>query len=259
MPLKLNQIADDRIDAIVKEGLADLEKRLAVGPPSDDLAQRIKYFRVTGNTSFDVGACLYQQEQDAREIRRHLARAGEFLLRAHTLRERPAANESRSPFEFEKTVSLVVCFCGFAERDTASKVHKWQYRNPVNVAHDAYGRYLELLQGFIVHTPLDAEAASAVENHCASDTANKWERTVLLPQIQGLRAVAAVDPGRWRRALSELVKAHEREATRGELKMARSGLVCLTGLLLAKLGMERDMRCDVQSPYLPWMLLEPTT
>jgi hypothetical protein len=257
MGLKLNKISDEIIRENLERELQWVEQKLAAPPPpEDDPVQVEKFYQMLGKLSCDVGRMLYQQERPPEEIRTHLKRAGAAFLRAIEVRPMPKGNDYRSPWEFEKAVNLIVCFCDRELRVKASQISSWQYRYPPHPEHDAFARYLEALKKYLGGNELDDEELAQVITHCLSDAASKEDRQFLLPKSEGLKAVARQQPINSERAISELVKAHETEAQRGEYKRSRDGLMSLPALMLAKLCQERGMACNVSSPYLPLQLLD---
>ncbi|QRK09609.1 immunity 49 family protein [Archangium violaceum] len=257
MGLKLNKIADDVVAKNLEWRAGLLKKALLEKPPAASDARELdRHYRSIGESSCEVGLMLYQQEKDPKQIREHLTLAGRNLLKMHAVRQKPAPSESRILWVFEKTLSLVICFCGPAEREELLRLQPWQFRNPVEPSDDAYAGYLEQVRLYLRKSAVDPAAIEELIAKCSSDTASKDDRQSVLPEVQALRAVATQDTKLLDESLAEVVKAHEVQAKRGELKLRSEGFICLPAMALAKLAQERGMQCGVKSPYLPLFLLE---
>ena len=202
-----------------------------------------------------MGLMLYQQERSPQEVYTYFARAGASLTQMHLVRRREV-EEERRPRDFATTVHLVVCFGAAEYRRTLSQVQSWQYCMPRNPDDEALVGYLEMLQAYIAGAGLDQQMATRIEQHCLEDTAPQADRVFLLPKVRGLQAVQRRDADTWELALSDLVKAHAHEAQRGQYRLLPEGFICVSALMLTKLGEEAGMMCHITSPYLPLHLLE---
>jgi hypothetical protein len=118
-----------------------------------------------------------------------------------------------------------------------------------------FARYLANLKRFLAGNSQSNDDVKAILAHCSSDIASKEDRLFLLPKAKGLQAVAQGDQKSWEQSIAELLKAHEKEARQGELKLSFEAFICLPALMLVKLGMERQMKCTLDNPYLPVFLL----
>lgn len=259
MGRKLNKISDERVRENLQEQLEWLTPRLAAPVPPGPATAQEKHLSTLGSIACEVGLMLYHQEKPPEEIRPYLARAAEFSLRALSLRGTPGPDEYRSLWEFEKAVNLTVCFGPAVGRAQAAVIPAWKYRAPEHPEHQPFADYLEALKAYLIGARPDDAAWQRLERHGLSDVASKEDRLFLLPKVQGLRAVATSEAATWNQALTALVKAHEAEAKRGELKLRFDGFICLPALMLAQLGRERGLSCDVRSPYLPLDLLGGVT
>ncbi|MBI4278790.1 MAG: immunity 49 family protein [Armatimonadetes bacterium] len=74
-------------------------------------------------------------------------------------------------------------------------------------------------------------------------------------QTEALLGVIEQGAGPFRDALGRVVELHAAEARRGRLREAPEGLMCVSGLALARLGTGAGLVVDVESPYLPLSLL----
>ncbi|XXT18669.1 Imm49 family immunity protein [Sorangium sp. So ce429] len=258
MGLKLNKISDEIVKENLEHNLAKLSELTSRGPRSSQPSDLEAYFDAVGSRSRDIGLAMYQQERDQRDIRAHLAKAADFLIREHAVRPPPAPNTSRSPWYFKQAIELGICWGDVEKRKALTSIQPWQYRNPPHTEHDGLVEYLQLLLRFVTEQRVEPASCQPVELRFTSDTASKEEREELLPGARGLRGVAERAEDLWNEAIADLVKAHEVEAKKGEYKRSEEGFMCLPGLALAKLGMERGLTCRVRSIYLPLALLQST-
>jgi hypothetical protein len=182
--------------------------------------------------------------------------AAEHLLNEHRMRRDPTPSEHRSPQLFKETVDLVIAFGTPALRGALREVRPLQYRVPAYPHDDALAQLIEIVSGFAAGQPLDVEACRSVEARCEADQASRWDRLFYLPYARAVRAAAEGDAAAWNGAIALLIKAQEDEAKRGEYKRMPNGLMCLPGLAVAKLGIERGLTCNTNSDYLPLALLE---
>jgi hypothetical protein len=254
--LRLNKVSDEIALESLEHSMSILTKLLERGPRSSNIHDIENYYDAVGDTSCDIGMTLYQQQEDPHEIRVHLARAADFTLRKHACRPEPAPNTSRSPWFFKKAAELVICWGDVEKRRALATIHPWQYRNPPHPEHDGLAEYLELLVRFLAEQRLDVEMCFRLEERLASNTASKDDRQLLLPFARGLHEAMEGSSSRWNDAIAEIVKAHEIEAKKGEYKRSANGFMCLPGLALAQLGLERGLTCSIRSIYLPLQLLE---
>ena len=162
MGRKLNKLSDDTCKEMLERDLGLLDKLLSRGPRSSEPASRPREVpardgrHVRRRRPDDVPA-----SGDARrDIRLHLARAAELLLREHAMRPRPEPNTSRNPWSFKKTVELVIGWGTPEERRALARVEPWQYRNPPDPDDDGLARFLEILTRFAAEQRLDVEACT---------------------------------------------------------------------------------------------------
>ena len=214
MGLKLNKVADDIVARRLNGNLEVLKKLLADPPPASAEPARLqRHLRSVGDTSWELGFMMYQQEKAHEEIRPHLARAGEFLARLHATRPEPTEGEDRLPWYFEKTVGLVVCFCGAEERKLVANCQPWQYRHPVEPEDDIATGYMECLQLFLKGAHPSHEQWAKLLEQCRSDTASKEDRQFVLPCVLALQAVLQKLPQMFQRLreVEDRVQKLERE------------------------------------------------
>jgi len=76
-----------------------------------------------------------------------------------------------------------------------------------------------------------------------------WQSAALLGTLRR-------DEARFQEALAQILRAHATEARRGRLRENTRGLLCLSGLALARLGKRAGLAGTVESPYLPLRLLK---
>jgi len=259
MPLKLNKLSDETIAEMLSLDFELLKENLSERPP-DSAAPAVQegYYERLGDLARDVAFMLYQQEKGYDEVLYYLRLAGSSLLRAYELRANIEPKEcEKGPGDFEETLNIVVICCGSDERRRAFKIKKQQYCEPGESNGDRLVDYLEMLKLYLSDETIDQGAASAIEKYCLSNVAPREYQWFLLPKVSGLSALANDDRTAWQGAISQLIKAHESEALRGDNRYLTKGSVCLSALMLAKLGREHDFACDIASHYLPLKLLEP--
>lgn len=254
MSLRLNKMTDQTIRELLDQRQESLATRLASPAPAPGPA-RERYATAVADMSFAIGAMLYQQEGDVAEIREHLARASVFFLQALTMRGTPGPTTRRNPYEFEKALALLVCFGDAGQRGRVAEIREEQYRVPPRPEQNAFAAYLDATKQFVASGTIDEQELDGVEQRCLTDTASKDERLSLLPKVRTLRAVVQSDEAGWNAALDNIIAAHEKEALHGEYTLLPDGLICLPAMMLAQLGAERGMTCQLNSAYLPNMLL----
>ncbi|OJH36183.1 hypothetical protein BON30_34035 [Cystobacter ferrugineus] len=254
--MKLNKIPDNKIPKELEWQKDLLKELLAKRPVSNDPAALEKHHGSIGDSYREIGLLSYQQELSPKEIREYLSRAAQSLLHMHEVRKKPAPQEDRSPWLFQTTMALVVCFGQPSERDTAARILLHQYHNPPYAELNSLAGLLELYKPVLLGRSPDAAELARLLGACSSDTASKNEQGFVLPQLQALQSMEKKDAKGWEAALASLLKSHEAEAKRGEYKLLTDGFICLPALMLAQLGRERGMQCSLKSPYLPLFLLE---
>ena len=85
---------------------------------------------------------------------------------------------------------------------------------------------------------------------------NRKEFKVMYAMGLTVQAVAERSQEKFDLALAELIDAHARAEKWGWYRDTPEGFVCLPGLSLSKLAMERDLVVNVESEYLPMGYLE---
>jgi Immunity protein 49 len=256
MGRKLNKISDEIAVETLPRDLVSLKRLSMRGALSERSRDLESHAHALGGLSFDIGLTLYQQEGASDEIRKYMKAAAEYFFQEHELRSLPAENECRNPWSFKTLIEIVVCWSE-AERQRLVRLQPSQYRNPCHQETECLAQYLLLLTAFVTSPKTDVERYLAFEQRISLNAkASKDELQTLLPGIQGLRALVEGNPKNLNTEIAALVKAHEQEAQKGEYKLSTEGFICLPGLALAQLGLDRGLACDVQSAYLPLELLD---
>ena len=226
----------------------------------------VRYSRRLADCSLSLGLQLYQQEGDPSEIRNHFARAGQNLLVAFS-------QKWLDPLELEKALALAVCFCPRSVYEDVDKIPEKNFNDPS--AYDnadksflAIGgadhlvffaglvQYLNLLRHFLASGQLDMVHWKQAEAACLKPGAAPYDAKVNLWKLRGLLAVTTKDATLFNEAMAKIVQDHEHEAQRGENQRSTRGFICLPAMMLAYLGREVELVCEVQSPYLPLHLLK---
>jgi hypothetical protein len=260
MSLKLNKIRDDVIQEDIIRNRERLQKFLTADAASPMRSDPVRYHNRLGDCSMELGLELYQQEDSVEEIREHLARAGEHLLKGIVLPPKEASNPSLSPLTFEEGVALAVCFCQRAAYEAIDKIPEQHFFNIKDEKARAFfamlGQYMNVLRQFVVSSKLDQESWQKTEAECLRPKASRFDAKVNLAKLRALRAVATGDAALLNEAVGVLVGEHENEAKRGDFQKSSQGFICLSGLMFAKLGMNASLSCTVNSLYLPLHLLK---
>ncbi len=257
MPLKLNKLTEKYIQERTGTLMEDQRDLLAEPPQTTNALALENYHDNVGEDACELGLLLYQQEGREADIQAQLRLAGEHLCQMHAVRDIPVEGEYRIPWLFLKALALAVSFPGKTPLRSLAAFEEWRYygREEHPEAKQLV-RYLGILKAFVGGLELDDRTAMSIQDQAALDSASKYERRFLLPQIRALRAVAAGNQDGFTAAMKELLQSHQAEAAKGELAKEAEGLMCLPGLMLAKLARDRGMQAGVESPYLPVKLLE---
>jgi len=85
---------------------------------------------------------------------------------------------------------------------------------------------------------------------------NKREFKIMYAMGMTVQAVAERSQEKFDLALAELIETHSRAEKWGWYRDTPEGFVCLPGLSLSKLAMERDLHVNIESEYLPMRYLE---
>jgi Immunity protein 49 len=256
MGLKLNKISDEIAVEEIKRSFGAIHIRLAKLEASEDANEKLKHLRMLAKLNFEAGALLYQQEAQKEEIVWRLRSAAEYYVRFLSMRDEPKELEHRFVGEFEKAIDLVVCFGEKGLRRELAGIERWQYNFPEYDEHRIRADYSGVEKRFVGEGVLDEAELQRLEDYCSSDRASKEERKFVLPKIRGIKAIVSGDQASLNRAITDLIEAHKWEALRGEYRLMDEGLICLPGMTLAKLALERNMAAPVKSDYLPLRLLE---
>ncbi|WP_134496553.1 Imm49 family immunity protein [Microvirga pakistanensis] len=254
MGLRLNKISDAVIRENLLQSIALLQSLQETAAPEAG-RQRERHLVSIADLNFEIGTMTYQQEGSPAEVRAALAKAGQYFLEGIHGRQPPNATDSRNPYEFEKAISLVVCFCDTSFRKSLGSFREDKYRYPPHLETQLFGEYLVELIKFLSRGTLDAEVLASVIKRAKADSASRDDHVFTLAKARGLQALQAGNVSEWERAVVELVDAHRDEALKGEYKLLADGFIALPALMLARLGMERGYTCRVNSPYLPFGLL----
>jgi hypothetical protein len=245
----LNRIAAKDLS----DGIADLESRREVTLTRPQL----KSFEETlGRQSMELGLMSYALDLPADEVRAHFIDAAEHLARALAGRAEPEPEESRNPWEADEFLSVIGAFGTPDALARIGALPPSAVRNPPRPATEAVGRYLMALCPFLAGGALDRPALEEVIAACERGNASRDMRRFLRPAARGLLAAEAGDEDGWNEALAGLAAAQAREAQSGDLQLLPAGLMSLRGVMLARLGLARDLECRAVSDYLPLDLLE---
>ena len=259
MELKLNKLSDAQVVDEIARGTRMIEKVLASKPATDAGPERFeRYYNSLGGYSFDIGACLYQQQSDLAEIQQQLQRAGGSLMNMHALRGEPKPNTSRNPWTYKKALNLVACFGTLEEQKLAGTISESAYRNPPRQDNETIATYVGVLGRFIATKDLETVLLEDLVENSSADNASKDIVTWVLPAVKGLQALILADEVALNAAIENLIKTHSHAAQKDDFySKAPNGFLCMPGLMLAKLGNEKNLACTVKSDYLPLQLLEP--
>ncbi|MCI0660499.1 MAG: immunity 49 family protein [Acidobacteria bacterium] len=255
MGLKLNKISDENAKEEIEDKLETITNRLARLEVSREASEKLKHLEKLASLNFDTGALLYQQEAPDEKIISHLKSAAEDYVMYLSLQPEPEEMDSRFVGEFEMTIDLVICFGEERLRRELAGIQRWQYSFPEHDAYRSRTDFLEIEKRFVADGVLDETEMQRLEDLCLSDKASKEEKKFLLPKIRGIKAIVSGDQLAIHRAITDLIEAHKWEALRGEYRLLCEGLICLPGLMLAKLAGEKQVTVSVKSDYLPLHLI----
>jgi len=255
MGLKLNKISDKNAEEDLKKNLGCIPRLLAKLEISEDVWEKLGDLDTLAEVYFETGALLYQQEAQKEEIISHLRSAAEYYVRLHSIETGPEEGDNRLVGDFENTIDLVVCFGEKELRRELAGIERWQYNFPEFNEYRIRADYLAVEKRFVADGVLDEAELQRLEEYCSSDKASERERKFVLPKIKGVRAVARGDEAALNRAIADLVESHKWEAVLGKYFLRYEGFICLPGMMLAQLGLERKMAVTVRSDYLPLRLL----
>lgn len=246
----LNRISAQRLRELwieLPEQLALLEQRPV----------RLKSFdESAGRMAMRIAMVGHALSEDCGQIVRHFALSADHLAAALSQRPVPEADEHRGPYEAELFLNVVGAFGGDDAYRLCAGLRADQLRWPEHAAHVAQAGYLSQLLRYFAGMPLDPAVMQEIAQRCASARASREDRRFLQPSLAGMIAVVEGDERAWRLALAQLVEAHAEEAAHGDLQLQVEGLVCLRALMLARLGLDAGLDCDIDSPYLPLYLYD---
>lgn len=192
--------------------------------------------------------------EDGASIVRYFAQSAGHLAAALARRAAPDEGEHRGPYEAELFLNVVGAFGDDNAWQLCARLRPEQLRWPAHAAHATQAMYLAQLQRVLGGELLDPAAVRQIEQHCASVQANREDRRFVQPALAGLAALERHDERAWNLALAQLVEAHAQEAMDGDFQAQPEGLVCMRALMLARLGLDADLACRIDSAYLPLYL-----
>jgi hypothetical protein len=246
----LNQIPEARLRAQWTTQQQKLEDKL-------NSPVRLQSFNETvGRMAMRLAMVGHALSEDADRIAGYFSLAAGHLATAIAQRPAPEESEHRGPYEAELYLDLVGAFGDDHAWQLCAALRADQLRWPEHPVHDTQAMYLSQLLRILGGDRLDPGAVHEIGRRCALAQASREDRRFLQPSLDGLGALERDDERAWNLALAQLVEAHAEEATQGELALQPEGLVCMRALMLARLGLDADMDCRVDSPYLPIYLYD---
>jgi len=256
MGLRLNQISDEIAARSLARDTAKLSMLKGRGPLTSSQRDQENYLHTLGRLSFDVGMTLYRQKGSLAEVRLHLHQAGDFSLKEHLLRSKPAANTSRNPWAFKRLMEIVICWGMPAQRSGLGLVKHWQYRNPCHSNTEDVAAYIQLFSAHFIGKALDLLEIQRVVARLPLTGKASVDMKSLRLSLLALQALESNLVRDWTDAISGLLMLHGVECRSGDLRLSEEGHMCLPALMLARLGSERGWVCDLDSPYLPLDLIK---
>lgn len=256
MPLQLNKITNDSVEIFLADTLNQLEeteRRLSfISPEQYDEWNLF----LLGSLNLKAGFMFYQQQHLLGDAMNHLRRASIFFHRLFSYSSPPSESEVRDARTFETSLSLDVCFGKEHWRRQLASVPRSVWEPAPTASAAAFIEYVLLLQAHLSGARMltDEERAS-LEEKCESETASREDQKVTRFKVRGLGAIVDEDEEEWNDAIFYVVSEFEDEAILGDLQYLVTGFACLPALMLTKLGLEKEMTCSVESPYLPLSLL----
>jgi hypothetical protein len=267
MGLRLNKITDERVleNLPHTSGMIETSKQWLSSNPAGEINKVIDCHWGLAHNYSELGYALYQQERPITEVRAHLRSAAEHALARFQLLELPSDRELREFADFERLLNLLICFGSEEMRQRAASIPKDIYHFTEGAYYrDSYRphppqlgiiEYLELLKQVAAGNAWDEVAFQRSKALCLAPKATKSERIATLPKLEAVRAALHEDAETWNRSIGDIVERHKQIAQRGDWQYDREAFVCLPGLAMAQLGMQRGLACDTKSPYLPLALL----
>lgn len=218
---------------------------------------RLKSFDETaGRMAMRLAMVGHALSEDAERIAGYFSLAAGHLAAALAQRPAPEESEHRGPYQAELFLNLVGAFGDDVACQLCAGLRPDQLRWPEHPVHDTQALYLNQLLRMLGGERLDPDAVADIGRRCKLAQASRADRRFLQPSLDGLGALERDDERAWNLALAQLVEAHAEEATQGELALQPEGLVCMRALMLARLGLNADMDCSIDSPYLPIYLFD---
>jgi len=253
MPLKLNKLEDDIVQANIDRNKMRIGRFQTAEPASKMQSNPVHYARQYAGAALELGLELYQQEGALAEIRKYLSLAGTLTF---TMLSSKQFEGHSTPLEFETALALAVCFCPASLYQNPDEIRFEQFFSaPESLEFFAIlARYLDLLRRFIAPGVLDGETWSKLESECRKSNAGRYDAKVTLAKLQATKALADKDAAFLNQSITTLIEDHENEAKRGENQRSERGFICLPGLMFAHLGSKQGLNCTVKSPYLPLQL-----
>jgi hypothetical protein len=119
-----------------------------------------------------------------------------------------------------------------------------------------WGALCLALQRFLQEDPLWTELdaqATALAQAAQTETPKTVARYMSI--LPALRAVAAADQTAFTEALVHMLQAHKAQESRGQFKNTGPSLLALPACGMAALGVQRGLRLEVESGYMPaWLV-----
>jgi hypothetical protein len=192
--------------------------------------------------------------RDAGEVLWHLRKMGQAHLamyESHPNERRPGASE----WEFLDHFGVIVAFGDEKDRSRLARLASGQYlgRNPDTWR--GLKTLLPVLLGWLAGDGLDRQTLSELQRACGGKKASRDDVQSLLPLVEGALALDTGNGGGLNAAAGRLLATHEVDAA-GDLKDLSRRFMCLNGLWLVRLGLERNIKITVDSPYVPVKLIE---
>jgi len=258
MTLKLNNFPEKLIQFFTTQSFKVLEKFSAdyfVRKDEEMLCSRIY------NATSTLGYINYQQELAALECTQYFRTAAEACIYEFSAREIPTADhQTRNPWDLAHELPIIGCFGAVDDFERLASIEEIKYFHYPN--EDSRRKtqfvadYVSAVKSYLSTNTVEASFISALVKAANEGKRIKEEQRFIVPVVKGLDALVSNNEAGWQAALQESLDAHLKEVKTGSYRQDYKGFICMPGMMLAKLGMEKGWKVDIDSLYLPLALLE---
>ncbi|MGH1485267.1 MAG: Imm49 family immunity protein [Cellvibrionaceae bacterium] len=205
-----------------------------------------------------LGYSLYQQE-DPTASKENFALAAITSCREHHYKPTPTEeHETRNAWPFLSTLNLAACFGTENEIELLIQTEEIKYHHYPNepTLNQFLADTITVMKSYLATGKVDKDTLTTLVETAQQNNRSKEEQTFVVPTIKGLNALLNNDVSNWQASIQDSLDGHLREVKTGDYRKDEKGFICMPGLALVKLGINKGWKNTIDSPYLPTQLLD---